>query len=302
MSKTIVVFGATGNQGSSVVRNIQADPALKEWKIKAVTRDPTSEKAKALGDNVELVKADVNDNEALVEIQKGADATFIVTVSWLFDEKKCGKAMIDAAVTSGVPYIIFSTLPSTADATNGKVVVPQFDVKKEIEDYIRTLPVRSAFLSPSGFLTNFLGHPAYQIREEGDGTYYLPGAVSPGTRHPLVNIDKDFGKYVCKILKNPDEMSGKVFSVGSENPTMAEICEIISKGTGKTVKYKQIPNEEYEALLPAEMRKFVTTMFRWLERAGGFWGPNTDQLMKESNEGLKDLGSFDEFLKVHTII
>lgn len=50
MSKqTIVIFGATGNQGGSVINSILGDSkAAAQFHIKAVTRDPSKDKAKAL--------------------------------------------------------------------------------------------------------------------------------------------------------------------------------------------------------------------------------------------------------------
>lgn len=49
MSKILTVFGATGNQGGSVIRTILADPILsKEWKIRGITRDPSKQAAKDL--------------------------------------------------------------------------------------------------------------------------------------------------------------------------------------------------------------------------------------------------------------
>lgn len=45
MSKLITVFGATGNQGGSVIKHILEDPQLsKEYRIRGITRD-TSKKA-----------------------------------------------------------------------------------------------------------------------------------------------------------------------------------------------------------------------------------------------------------------
>jgi len=52
MSKqTITVFGATGQQGGSVVDAIFADPELKaKWNVRAVTRDTTKDAAKKLAE------------------------------------------------------------------------------------------------------------------------------------------------------------------------------------------------------------------------------------------------------------
>ena len=50
-SKILVVFGATGNQGGSVIRSILGDPkASQEFKLRGITRDTTSAKAKALAE------------------------------------------------------------------------------------------------------------------------------------------------------------------------------------------------------------------------------------------------------------
>lgn len=58
MSKLITVFGATGNQGGSVIRTILEDSGLsKEFRIRAVTRDVKKESAKALtAQGVEVVQ------------------------------------------------------------------------------------------------------------------------------------------------------------------------------------------------------------------------------------------------------
>lgn len=56
MSKLITVFGATGNQGGSVIRAILADTALsKDFKIRGITRDVSKPAAQALaGQGVEM--------------------------------------------------------------------------------------------------------------------------------------------------------------------------------------------------------------------------------------------------------
>lgn len=49
MSKLITIFGATGNQGGSVIDAILADTQLsKEFKIRGITRDTTKKSAQDL--------------------------------------------------------------------------------------------------------------------------------------------------------------------------------------------------------------------------------------------------------------
>jgi uncharacterized protein YbjT (DUF2867 family) len=57
MSKIITVFGATGNQGGSVITNILDDAQLsKEFKIRGITRDTSKPAAQELAKKgVELV-------------------------------------------------------------------------------------------------------------------------------------------------------------------------------------------------------------------------------------------------------
>lgn len=67
MSKLLVVFGATGNQGGSVVEYVINDPELsKEYKVRAITRDVNKPAAQDLQKKgVEVVAADQDDKESL---------------------------------------------------------------------------------------------------------------------------------------------------------------------------------------------------------------------------------------------
>lgn len=63
MKKTIVVTGATGTQGSSIVR-VMLETG--EWNVRAVTRNPDSEAAKSLVLNgVEVVYAEYDDEDSV---------------------------------------------------------------------------------------------------------------------------------------------------------------------------------------------------------------------------------------------
>ena len=78
MSKNIVsIVGATGIQGSSVVDALLKDDS---YSLRAITRDPDREKAKALAtSDIEVVKADLNNLDSLKAAFSGSYAIFAVT-------------------------------------------------------------------------------------------------------------------------------------------------------------------------------------------------------------------------------
>lgn len=65
MTKIIAVTGATGAQGGGVVNVLLKTPG---WKVRAITRNPTGDKAKALAARgVEVVQGNLDDEDSLVK-------------------------------------------------------------------------------------------------------------------------------------------------------------------------------------------------------------------------------------------
>lgn len=112
MSKLLVIIGATGKQGGSVIKSILADPtASKQFKLRGVTRDVSKDAAKALTEQgVEMVAADLDDKASLVKAFEGAYGVFAVTDFWATMDKdievKQGKNMADAAKVC--PFLLLS--------------------------------------------------------------------------------------------------------------------------------------------------------------------------------------------------
>jgi uncharacterized protein YbjT (DUF2867 family) len=111
MSKVLVVFGATGQQGGSVVNCVINDPELsKQYKVRGVTRDPSKLAAQSLQQRgVEVVKGDADDKESLKQVMQGSHTVFAITTTVYDDQTKPreiaqGKALVDAAVAAGVEY------------------------------------------------------------------------------------------------------------------------------------------------------------------------------------------------------
>jgi len=65
MVKTIAVLGATGTQGGGVVKVLLKSG---DWKVRAITRNTGSDKAKALASSgAEVVAANTDDIDSLVK-------------------------------------------------------------------------------------------------------------------------------------------------------------------------------------------------------------------------------------------
>lgn len=194
MSKLLVVFGATGYQGGSVIRCILRDPVLsKQYKIRGVTRNLEQPAVQALqNDGVEFVAADVDDESSLVKAMQGANAVFAMTVT-VYDnqtkerEIRQGKALADAAVAANVGYLIYSSLASPVNISGGKYQhADHFNSKAEVEQYIRTLPIKSAFFAPGSFMQNLKETLAPQ--PTGDGNYAIFNCMTPQTQLPLIDV------------------------------------------------------------------------------------------------------------------
>jgi uncharacterized protein YbjT (DUF2867 family) len=300
MSKLLVVFGATGQQGGSVVSHVLNDTELsKQYKVRGITRDPLSAAAEALKTKgVDIVKADITDPSSLSSAMKGAHTVFFLTSPVMRPDAKNeelaqGKAVVDVVVAEGVQYLIFSTLPHVSRISGGKYTkVAAFDAKAEIEDYIRTLPIKSAFFSPASFMQNFQRIMAPHPTEAG--TFVLARLVSPDTQLPLIDTAGDAGKYVGAILADPDKYEGKVFCSASAVYTMTEIVEIMSKVSGKTVKYEQIPEETFRQYIPfsGHYADGLIEMMLY-QQDFGYYGPQTKELVAWAAKNARG--------KVHTL-
>ncbi|GFN20656.1 NmrA/HSCARG family protein [Aspergillus tubingensis] len=303
MSKILVVVGATGQQGSSVIDAIISDPKLsQEYTIRGTTRDLNSPKSQSLiSKGIEIVAADFDDPESLQRAFTGAHVVFANTPT-TYDghtyehEVTHGRALIDAAVAVGVPYYIYSTLPSISKISqewlkNGG----HFDGKEEVEQYIRTQPIRSAFVAPGSFMSNF--HETMAPRRMENGEYALLLPVPPHVKLPLIDTDDDLGKWVAAILADFDQYEGKVLCCATAMYTFEEIVETMSRVSGKTVVYREVPEESWKGFLPEMMRDHIVDMFT-LFRVFGYYGDGTEEKVKWSAEQARgELTTLEGYLR-----
>lgn len=284
MTKLLVIFGVTGQQGGSVAKYVINDPELSNiYKVRGITRDSSKPSAQALQQKgVELVNADMTDKESLKRALKGADTVFAMTSATYEliskQERTQGKRLVDSAVEENVKYFIWSTLPHVEKISEGKILgVLHFDEKAEVEEYLRSKPIKSVFFSPAMFMQNF--NADFGPSPLGDGTYGIFNIINPYRKIAFIDIVGDAGKFVGAILANPDRYEGKVISGAANLYTMNEVAQNISEVSGKTVKYNQVTEEVFRGFLPPQAADDLVGMFKHIND-NGYFGPQMKDLVE----------------------
>ncbi|KAF4637874.1 hypothetical protein G7Y89_g207 [Cudoniella acicularis] len=169
MSNLIVVIGATGGQGGGVVDIFLKEPG---WKVRGTTRSTSSQKAKALAaKGVEMVSANLNDEESLERAFQGATAIFAFTDYYdtFFDlgpeksinmEFEQGKRIARAATKAqSLQRLVLSCGPHTSLITQGEAVCPHFEGKGRFVTHITSEMPDLAAKTTFAVFTIFANNP-----------------------------------------------------------------------------------------------------------------------------------------------
>ncbi|OAK94116.1 putative nucleoside-diphosphate-sugar epimerase [Phaeosphaeriaceae sp. SRC1lsM3a] len=295
MSKIITVFGATGNQGGSVVTHLLNDSQIsQEFKIRGITRDTSKPAAQELAKKgVEVVTADLNSKDSLRSALKDSHTVFLVTNYWESANPQVeltqGKNVADISKELGVQHLIFSSLLNATKTSNGRLThIPHFDGKADIEQYIRDSGVPSTFYLPGYFMSNL--DQAVKPGQDGALTWYLP--VGKDAKFPLIDIKADTGKFVKAIIKKRDSVLGARILGAQGYYTPTEIMDQLAEVTGKKTAFVQIDSKMYMGFLPEFMAEEMLENHLFIEDPGYYGGEG----LEKSHEILGDkLVSWKEY-------
>ena len=265
MSKLITVFGATGQQGGAVARALLA----KGYKVRAVTRNPDNPKAKELQTKgAELVQVKNMDDVASLETAiKGAYGVFLVTNYWgmlaenpetAYDREIAqGKAAGDLCKKLGVKHLVYSGLEYVKEII-GKPC-PHFDSKGIVEKYLDETGVPYTSARYSFYYDNFATMLTPQKNDDGTYTLTMPakGAMDG------IGVE-DGGPAVAAIFDNPEKYIGKKIGLSGDKITLSEYVAILSKVTGKTLTYNEVPYEVF-AKFPFPGADDLAVMFEFYD-------------------------------------
>lgn len=232
--KTILVTGATGRQGGAVAARLLAGG----WRVRALTRDAASAKARALADaGAEVAVGDLDDRDSLDRAAAGAWGVFSVHAGAyeggpyghdLDHEARAAAKLAAAAKDAGAAHIVHSSAVGI-----GGPLEPHMDMlqrKAAAERAIRDSGVPHTFLRPSSFMENTFD----SVRELQDGA--LVTLLRADAFEPLIAAD-DIAAFAAIALADPGAHAGKAYELAGDDLTQLAKAALISRITGREVPY-----------------------------------------------------------------
>ncbi|KAJ9604694.1 hypothetical protein H2200_010808 [Cladophialophora chaetospira] len=264
MTDLVVVVGATGTQGGSVIKALHGLP---EYRIRGITRNVDKAESRQLAaQGVEMVAADLNDEASLVMAFADASsvfavtdfyATFRATDAWtaLNVEYDHGLNMARAALR--IPTLkqyIWSTLPSASKISERRFFVPHFEAKARVDNFIKSQPdllAKTTFLWVSFYVDN-IKRPSFQPVFSPVLERHL--VLLPISESTLFGITGDqninIGIFVRGILSRGGICGGKHVFCNYETIPVAEYYARWAVVAGKQVHHVQISMEDFCKMMP----------------------------------------------------
>ncbi|KAH8879258.1 NAD(P)-binding protein, partial [Thozetella sp. PMI_491] len=296
MTKLIVVVGATGGQGGGVINAFLNDP---EYRVRGVTRNPESEKAKALvKKGVEMVKADQKDEDSLLDAFQDAFAIFAVTDYYDFFFQIGKDAAIEREYTYGVNMAkaaskiqtlksyVWSTLPPTNALTGGEAVVPHFEGKGRVnlfmKDKLPDLFAKTTFAMFTIFAANMHQYPIFRpvwLESAQKWVQFYP--TSPESTYPCVGDHAVNSGIFVRAIVERSPANGTYVRCNVEDLTLESYLALWGRASGispapQSTKVIQMTVADYIALWGhmGEEQASQWTFFEYVEKqkAAGFLG------------------------------
>ncbi|UZJ30092.1 SDR family oxidoreductase [Streptomyces endophytica] len=247
----IVVTGATGNIGRSLVDRLLADGAA----VRALTRDPARAQLPA---GAEVVRADLTGSAAdFAPLLAGADALFLNLAA---GGDRAALALVEAAAKAGVRRIVLNSSMAVTDtpADENNFIAR---MHATVERAVRDSGLEWTFVRGGNYATNALAWgPA--IRESGVVRDAHPGAQGvPVHEADLADVA------AVALLDRTGTHTGQAYLVtGPEALTVADQVAEIGRAIGRETRVEQITEEAAaEAMsgphLPKEAALELVRMF-----------------------------------------
>ncbi|KAF7980901.1 hypothetical protein HWV62_36089 [Athelia sp. TMB] len=259
--KLILVIGATGMQGIHVIDSLLApseDGSPSPYAIRALTRDPLSERAERLSKRgVECVQGSIEDFVSLQAAFEGVYGVFVNTDTSTIGEQREIYANMRifeiAKQTKTLRHYVFSGLGYALKMGGYNPEynkVEHFNGKGRFADWLKAQSsvVDDMALSWSvvntclymEMLNYFLLGP---LNKRADGTYVFPSPVQDG--HVALIALRDIGFFIRYTFDHRAATSAQTLDIAGEMITWDDLVKTFTKVTGQPAVHKRQTFDEW---------------------------------------------------------
>jgi uncharacterized protein YbjT (DUF2867 family) len=243
-----------------------------------LTRNP--DKHPQLAD--EVVAADLTRPETLKAAFAAADGVFLVTNAWEAGraESKQALAAVNAAKDAGVRHFIWSTLPNVETISGGRIAVPHFTDKANVDRIVREAGFAyHTFVIAPFYYQNLLGAMTPQKQSDGTTGWTLP--LDPERRVIHMGDITEIGRIVAGAFAQPDLAGhGEYLPLVGDFLSFNEIIATLNR-QGHKFSFKQVPREVFAGWFPGA--EDVAAMLAYFE-AHTYLGSNSRDAIALANK------------------
>lgn len=226
--RKILVYGATGEQGSAVARQLIA----KNYRVRVIVRSP-EKLAPDLAAAVEVITVDFNDQTTLTAATQGVDGVFLQVPATLTpaDMVTFTRRALTAIRAADGPHTVF-TISSIVPDTSTDLAGP--DARRTMVQLVRELAPQIVVLSPTLFSDNFSG-PLRQAIDYGIIPQGIPADV------PVAYLSlADQAAFVVAALERPNVAGRYLRIAGPEPLTGSQLATRLGSILGKPLQYQAL--------------------------------------------------------------
>ncbi|WP_280299960.1 SDR family oxidoreductase [Nocardia neocaledoniensis] len=229
---TVAVTGASGQLGRLVV---EALLAAGERPV-AIVRDPA--KVADLAERGAVIRqASYDDPAALDAALAGVDRVLLISGNEFGARVAQHTNVLRAAERAGVELLAYTSIPAASD--NRMILASEH---RGTEEVLATATVPTVLLRNSWYWENYAAGAAHAVE-----TGVLAGASADGKVSGAPRAD--YAAAAAAVLTT-DGHAGRVYELGGDEAlTGADIAAVLAEVTGKPVRYENLAEADYAAVL-----------------------------------------------------
>jgi NAD(P)H dehydrogenase (quinone) len=234
MSIMIVVTAATGKLGRHVIDGLLRKVAAED--ICAAVRHP-EKAADLVPRGVHVRRGDYDHPETLDWAFKNAKKILLISSNEVGRRIAQHRAVVDAAHKAGAKLLAYTSILH-CDTTKMDLAAEH----EATELYIREVGVPHTFLRNGWYTENYTENLAPALQQGIIAGCADAGRIAAATR-------ADYAEAAVAVLTSAGH-ENKVYELAGDTPfTMSELAAEVSRQSGKTIVYRDMPVDEYEKLL-----------------------------------------------------